>query len=187
MWRNSGFKIYFSVLKIYFKHFMFVLGGGIVSEPHDAHFRGDAVWGGADEDEPLGQEVWDKYQILAEWNRIHKLVPGEDEVGEHENYCSEGDKAASLQERQKHHGADQACIYGDTYTDDAGFRSRCYACEHDCKQGQDAEYDHGQVSFHFCSELSVAFDFSEVPIHEIYYVHDVREREASHLGQEVSA
>ena len=158
-----------------------------MSEPHDAHFRGDAVWGGTDEEQPLGQEVWDEDQVIAERNRFHEHVPGEDEVGEYEEDRSEGEEAASLQQRQKHHGADQTCIYSDANADDAGLCGRCYACEHDCKQGQGAEYDHGQVSFHFWSELSVAFNFCEVPIGEIYYVHNVREREASHLAKEVSA
>ena len=158
-----------------------------MSEPHDAHFRGYTVRSGTYEEQPLGQKVWDKYQILAEWNRIHKLVPGEDEVGEHENHGSEGEEAASLQQRQKHHGADEACVDSDADADDTGLCRRSYACEHDGKQGQGTEYDHGQVSFHFWSELSVAFNFCEVPIGEIYYVHDVREREASHLGKKVSA
>ena len=158
-----------------------------VSEPHDAHFGCDAVWGGADEEQPLGHEVWNEYQILAVWNRIHKLVPGEDEVGEDENYCSEGEEAASLQQRQEHHGADQACIYSDTGADDSGLCSWNDATENDCQECQSAEYDHGQVTFHFWSELSVAFDFREVSSCKIYYVHNMREREASHLGQEVSA
>ena len=63
----------------------------IVSEPHDAHFRGDAVWGGADEDKPLGQEVWDQDKVIAEWNRFHELVPGEDEIGEDEDHGAESE------------------------------------------------------------------------------------------------
>lgn len=119
--------------------------------------------------------------------RFYEYVPGEDEVGEYENYGSEGEKAASLQQCQEHHGADQACIYSDTGADDSGLCSWNDATANDCQECQSAEYDHGQVTFHFWSELSVAFNFREVPINEIYYVHHMREREASNLGQEVSA
>ena len=92
-----------------------------------------------------------------------------------------------MQECQKHHGADQTCVYSDTGADDSGLRSWNDATENDRQERQGAEYGHGQVSFHLRGEFPVAFDFREVPINEIYYVHNMREREASHLGQEVSA
>ena len=119
--------------------------------------------------------------------RFYEYVPGEDEIGEDEDHGAESEQAASLQQRQKHHRADQTCVYSDTGADYSWLRSWNDATENDRHERQSAEYDHGQVTFHFWSELSVAFNFREVPINEIYYVHHMREREASNLGQEVSA
>ena len=133
------------------------------------------------------KEVWDHDKVLAVRYRFYEYVPCEDEVGKHEQNGSKGEEAASLQQCQDHHRADQTCICSDTGADDSGLCSWNDATENDRHERQGAEYGHGQVSFHLRCELSVAFDFREVPINEIYYVHHMREREASHLGQEVSA
>ena len=55
-----------------------------VSETHDAHFGGDAIWCGSDEEQPLCGEVWDYDHVAGMWDRLHEHVPCNDEVGEHE-------------------------------------------------------------------------------------------------------
>ena len=158
-----------------------------MSEPHDAHLRGDAVWGGADEEEPLGHEVCDEDQIITIWDRLHELVPGEDEVGEYEEDCSEGEETAALQECKQQHDADQAGVDGHAGADDSVVGHRDYAGKDYCQQCHDAECDHEQIAFHLRCELLVTFDFREVSSRKIYYVHHVRERKAAHLSQEVAA
>ena len=70
----------------------------LASEAQETHFRGDAVWGGADEEEPLGQEICDEDKVLAVRYGLQELVPCEDEVREYEEHCSECKQAASLQQ-----------------------------------------------------------------------------------------
>ena len=55
----------------------------IVLESQDSHFRGDAVRCRADEQEPLGQEVWDQHQYVEVWDRIYEHVPCDDEIREY--------------------------------------------------------------------------------------------------------
>ena len=49
-------------------------------EAQEAHFGGDAVWSGADEEEPLGREVGGYDHVAGIWNRFHEHIPGDDEV-----------------------------------------------------------------------------------------------------------
>ena len=48
----------------------------------------DAIWSRADEEEPLGGEIGAEDQGIAVRNRLDEFVPGEDEVGYHEQKCS---------------------------------------------------------------------------------------------------
>lgn len=118
---------------------------------------------------------------------LYEHVPGDDEVGEDEEDGSEGEQAASLQEGCKHHDADQACVDCDADADEFWLGGRNYAGENYCQECQSAEYDHGEVAFHLRGELPVPFDFREVSSREIYDVHYVREREKTHLAEEVAA
>ena len=154
------------------------------SEAHKAHLGGDAVWGGADEEEPLGKEVWHEDQELAVWDRFHEHVPGEDEVGEDEEDCSEGEEAASLQKCQKHHCADETCIDCDASAEDSWVCGRGDTDKYYCQECQDAEQHHRKIAFCLDCQLSVSLDLAEVPAGKIYDVHDVREREGAYLSEE---
>ncbi len=144
---------------------------------HDAHFRSNSVWRCANEDQPLGQEVCAQDQYVAVWDRVHELVPGNYKVGEYKDYSSECKEATSLQQGSYHHCADQTCVYGYSYTENAWVGARDYADKDDCHKCQCAEYDHGQISFHFRSEFLVSFDLAEVPSDEIGDIHGVGECE----------
>ena len=159
----------------------------LASEAQETHFRGDAVWGGADEEEPLGQEICDEDKVLAVRYGLHELVPCEDEVRKHEEHCSKGEEAAALQECKQQHDADKAGVDGYAGADDSGFCGRDYACENYGKQNQDTECNHEKISFHLRREFLVAFDLCEISFRKIYYVHHVRDREAAHLSEKVSA
>lgn len=71
--------------------------GDSLLEPQEAHFGGDAVGGRADEEEPLGEEVADQDEVVAVWDGLDEFVPCEDEVGEYEEHCAEGEEAAALE------------------------------------------------------------------------------------------
>ena len=51
-----------------------------VSEAHDAHFRGDSVFCGTDEEQPLGDEVWDQDHVVPVWYRLNESIPCQHEV-----------------------------------------------------------------------------------------------------------
>ena len=156
-------------------------------EAHDAHFWGDAVWCGTDEEKPLCGEVWDYDHVAGMWDLFHEHVPCNDEVGEHEEHCSQGEDAASLQQRKEHHGADEACIYADAGSDDArlcswGDLEKCYG-----KQCRCAENHHSQVPFGLRGQFPVVLDLLEVSFYEIDYEPDVCNGKASNLSDEILA
>ena len=155
-----------------------------MSKAHQAHFRGDAVWCGADEEEPLGQEVRNEDQVAAVRDRFHKHVPCDDEVGEDEEHGSECEQTAPLQQGAKHHYADQACVYSYADADDPGFCCWDYAEKHYSQKRQCAEHDHGKIALHLHGKFPVSFDLCEVSAGEIDDVHDVCEREGTHLSEE---
>lgn len=51
-----------------------------LSEPQESHFGADAEFCGADEEEPLGEEVAYQDEVVAVWDGLDEFVPGEDEV-----------------------------------------------------------------------------------------------------------
>ncbi len=91
----------------------------------------------------MGEVVAHEHEVVTVWNRLDEFVPGEYEVGEHEEDGSEGEEAAALEHGCDHHDADQGCV--DTYAgaDDAGRGSGSYLGECCAEKGQGAEHDHG--------------------------------------------
>ena len=158
-----------------------------LSEPQEPHFGADAESGGADEEEPLGEEVAYQDEVVAVWDGLDEFVPGEDEVGEDEEDGSEGEEAAALEHGCDEHGADQDRVDADSDADDAFRGAWDDAGEGGGKECQGAEDHHGEVAFGFSGEFPVLFDLSEVSSCEIYYVPDVPDCEEAHLAEEVTA
>lgn len=124
---------------------------------------------------------------MAVWDRLHELVPREDEVGENEEDGSECIEAAALEQGSDEHCADDAGVDADTGADDAGFSQRRDAREYDQKQGDDAECHHRKVSLRLEAELPVTLDFLQVALSEKPDVEYVADCEEPHLSQEVTA
>lgn len=135
----------------------------------------------------MGQEVGDEDQILVVRYGLYESVPCDDEVGEDEEDGAEGEEAAALQQRSHHHGADQACVDGNTYTENSRICAWDNADKDHRHECQGAEYYHGEVPFCLHGQFPVTLDLIEIPADEICNIHDVRERERAHLGQKVSA
>lgn len=158
-----------------------------LSEPQEPHFGADAESCGADEEEPLGEEVAYQDEVVAVWDGLDEFVPGEDEVGEDEEDGSEGEEAAALEHGCDEHGADEDCVDADSDADDAIRGAWDDAGEGGGKECQGAEYHHGEVAFGFSGEFPVFFDLSEVSSGKVYYVPYVADSEESHLAEEVAA
>ena len=69
----------------------------VLLKSQDAHFRGDAQWGRADEEDPLGRIVWNHDHESAVWHWSDKHAPCDYEVREDEQHGAKGVEAASLQ------------------------------------------------------------------------------------------
>lgn len=135
-------------------------------EPHDAHFRGDAEACGADEDQPLAEEVRDEDEKAGVRHRLDEAVPGEDEVGEDEEQGAECVEAAPLEHGRQKHEAYDAGIYAGAGAYEAGRSERDDAREGYGQQHDDAEHDHGEVAFSLAGELAVMLDLGEVSLGE---------------------
>ena len=157
------------------------------SEPEEAHFGADAEFCGSDEEEPLGEEVAHEHEVVAVWHRLDEFVPGEDEVGEHEEDGSEGEEAAALEHGCDHHEADQGRVDAYADADDAGRSPGGYLEECCAEKGQGAEHDHGEVSLGLSGELAVGLYATEVPACEIYDIEHMADSEESHLAEEIVA
>ena len=112
-----------------------------------SHFRSDAEFGGSDEEEPLSKIVAYEHEIVAVWHRFYELIPCKDEVGKHEKYGTECEKAAALEYGSHHHEADKNRIDAYSDADDACRGLRCDSEERYAKKSERAEYDHCQISF----------------------------------------
>ena len=157
------------------------------SEPEEAHFGSDAEFSGSDEEEPLGEVVAHEHEVVAVWHRLDEFVPGEDEVGEHEEDGSEGEEAAALEHGGDHHEADQGRVDAYADADDAGGSLGGYLEECCAEKGQGAEHDHGEVSLGLSGELAVRLHTAEVPACEINHIKHMADSEESHLAEEVVA
>ena len=156
-----------------------------MSEAQDAHFGGDAVFRGPDEEEPLRKEICHEHEVVAVRNGFHELVPCKDEVGEYEEQSSEGEEAAALEQSHYHHCADKGCIYAYSDADNASRSARCYLEECHAQERQGTEYDDCQVTFGLSGELPVRLDLAEISVEEVHdepYVSDSKE---SHLSEEI--
>lgn len=160
---------------------------GAKSEAEEAHFRADAEFCGSDEEEPLGEVVAHEHEVVAVWHWLDEFVPGEDEVGEHEEDGSEGEEAAALEHGGDHHDADQGRVDAYADADDAGGSLWGYLEEGCAEKGQGAEHDHGEVSLGLSGELAVRLYTTEVPACEIYDIEYMAESEEAHLAEEVVA
>lgn len=157
------------------------------SEPEEAHFGADAEFCGSDEEEPLGEEVAHEHEVVAVWYGLDEFVPGEDEVGEHEEDGSEGEEAAALEHGCDHHEADQGRVDAYADADDAGRGPGGYLEEGCAEKGQGAEHDHGEVSLGLSGELAVGLYATEVPACEINHIKHMADSEESHLAEEIVA
>ena len=164
-----------------------IAGRRHLSESQQTHFRSDAQWCGPDEKEPLSCVVCDQNQVCAIWNRFHEHVPGEDEVGEDEQNCSDGEYAASLQEGCQHHCPDKAGVDGNACFYDSRFCCRYDFNECRGQEGYGAEHDHDKVAFCLHCQLFIMLDFFEVSVSEIDDEPDVRDCKCAHLQDEMVA
>ena len=158
-----------------------------VSEPHQPHFGTDSERGGPYEQEPLAEEIGNQNKVCRVWYRFYELVPSQDEVGEYEKECSEGEKAASLEHCGQEHHAYQRGVYA--YSD-ADYSLRCrwgYFCEGCCKKGTYTYKQHGKVSLCLSCQFPVMFYFAEVSAGEIDNHPDVGDGEKAHLSQKIVA
>lgn len=158
---------------------------GQMSEAQDAHFGGDAVFRGPDEEEPLRKEICHEHEVVAVRNGFHELVPCKDEVGEDEEDGAEGEEAAALEQSHYHHRADETCIYAYADADDACRSTRSYIEEYHAQECQGTEYDDRQVPFGFSGELPVRLDLAEISLEEINDEPDVSDSEEAHLSEEI--
>lgn len=161
--------------------------GSAKSEAKETHFRADAEFCGSDEEQPLREVVAYEHEVVAVWYRLDELVPGEDEVGEYEEYGAESEKAAALEHGCDHHETDEACVDAYTDVDDACRGSWSDPEECDSEEGKGAEYDHGEIALGLSCELAVRLNAAEVPACEVNYIKYMAEREEAHLPEEVAA
>ena len=148
---------------------------------------GDAVRCRADEEEVLGEEVGAEYQVVAEWNWLDELVPGEDEVGEHEEDCSQCVEGAALEHAAQKHCGDDDCIYADSYADDSGRCLRNDLGEDYGKKADKAYSQHCEVAFCPGRQFLVMLDFCKVSLDEEPYIEYMSDSEGAHLSDEVVA
>ena len=158
-----------------------------MSEAKDAHFGGDAVFRGPDEEEPLCKEICHEHEIVAVRHGFHELVPCKDEVGEYEEQGSEGEEAAALEQSHYHHRADETCIYAYSDADYACRRTGSYLEECHAQECQGTEYDDRQVPFGLSGEFPVRLDLAEISVEEVHDEPYVSDSEESHLSEEILA
>lgn len=135
----------------------------------------------------MGEVVAHEHEVVAVWHRLDEFIPGEDEVGEHEEDGSEGEEAAALEHGCDHHEADQGRVdaYAGAYDACRSFRGDLEEC---CaEKGQGAEHYHGEVSLGLSGELAVWLHTAEVPACEINHIKHMAKGEEAHLAEEVVA
>lgn len=158
-----------------------------ISESEQSHFGADPVFCRPDEKQPLCQKVWYEYEIMSARNRLHKLVPGENEVRKDEEDSTEGEETAPLQHRGYEHSADEYGIDADPYLHNTLRNLRGDPCENNAQKGYGTEDDHRKISYRLSGQLMIRLDFPEIPSDEIYDEPYVSQCKETHLREKIAA
>ena len=145
-----------------------VVASSCILKSHYSHLGCHPIWSGSNEKQPLGHEIWDELQIMSARDRLHEFVPGQNKVREHEQYCSKGKQAASLNHCTDKHWAYEYGVNTNPCFHYSRWNFRDDLGEYHCKENDCTECYHCKISFGFSCKFTVFLHFLEISSDEIY-------------------
>lgn len=144
------------------------------------------IWCGSDKEQPLSYIIRYHYQVAGMWDSFGEHIPGKNEIGEYEQYRSQGVKCAALDQCTDQHAAYDACIYSCTGAYDPGRSFRDYLCEYESQKSQRPDCNKHYIAFHLCRESLVSADLGQISLDEEAYEPDVGYGKGAHLHDETA-